>query len=265
MLWNMPRANRYIVSGQIYHLTHRCHDRSFLFRFAKDRNVYRAMLRDRLGQYPISCLGYCITSNHTHLLVKVDGVAQNVLGRFMQALEGEFAQYYNRRKQRSGAFWSDRYHAVMIDSGEYVWRCLRYIDLNMVRAGAVRAPSEWAWCGYQEMAGLRKRFRLIDQDAVLSALAPGRTWSQVVTHYLEAVRAALESERLAREACWTESLAVGSERFAQTIGSRIPNRMKVESVQEHGVWLVREIPSPYGSIPAAKNGPKVPKEDLLHA
>ena len=34
----------------------------------------------------------------------------------MQALEGQFAQYYNRRKKRSGAFWSDRYHTVMIDS-----------------------------------------------------------------------------------------------------------------------------------------------------
>ena len=37
----MPRANRYIVSGQVYHVTHRCHNRSFLFRHACDRDVYR--------------------------------------------------------------------------------------------------------------------------------------------------------------------------------------------------------------------------------
>ncbi|MDY0150243.1 MAG: hypothetical protein RBT03_09185, partial [Kiritimatiellia bacterium] len=86
----------------------------------------------------------------------------------------------------------------------------------------------------------------------LSALAPGRTRSQVVTHYLESVQAALESNRLAREACWTESLALGSEQFARAIGSRIPNRMKVEHVQEHGTWLVREDPSPYGSFSGDK-------------
>jgi putative transposase len=84
----MPRANRYIVSGQIYHITHRCHNRTFLFKFAKDRDGCRSLLRDRLGRFPVSCLGYCITSNHTHLLLKVEGIAEQVLGRFMQTLEG---------------------------------------------------------------------------------------------------------------------------------------------------------------------------------
>jgi REP element-mobilizing transposase RayT len=42
----MPRANRYILPGRIYHLTHRCHDRQFLLRFAKDRDGYRQRLRD---------------------------------------------------------------------------------------------------------------------------------------------------------------------------------------------------------------------------
>ena len=39
----MPRANRYLLSGQLYHVTHRCHDRSFLLKFAKDRNEYRRL------------------------------------------------------------------------------------------------------------------------------------------------------------------------------------------------------------------------------
>jgi len=260
----MPRANRYIVSGQIYHITHRCHNRSFLFKFAKDRDVYRSLLRDRLGRYPVSCLGYCITSNHTHLLLKVEGLAEDVLGRFMQTLEGDFAQQYNIRKKRKGAFWSDRYHAVMIDSGEYLWRCLRYIDLNMVRAGVVDAPADWAWCGYQELAGLRERYRLIDREALQQALAPGQAWAQVAVHYVETVRELLHSERLLRESCWTESLAVGGERFIQSIRSRITNRMKVETVQEHGMWLVRESASPYGRISAAKNGSKASKSPLLH-
>lgn len=244
----MPRANRYIVSGQIYHITHRCHNRSYLFKFAKDRNVYRSMLRDRLNQHAVSCLGYCITSNHTHLLLKVEGFAQDVLGRFMQTLEGDFAQHYNLRKKRKGAFWSDRYHAVMIDSGDYLSRCMRYIDLNMVRAGVVRDPSEWAWCGFQEIAGHRERFRLIDREALTLAVAPGREWTQMAAHYVESVRMALQTRQVVREACWTESLAVGGERFIQEIGSRIANRMNVETVQAHGIWMVRESPSPYGSF-----------------
>lgn len=53
----MTRANRYMLSGQIYHVTHRFHDRSFLFRFARDRDRYRAMLRDRLGRHAGSEIG----------------------------------------------------------------------------------------------------------------------------------------------------------------------------------------------------------------
>ncbi|MCC6355815.1 MAG: hypothetical protein IT577_18155 [Verrucomicrobiae bacterium] len=53
----MPRANRYMLAGHIYHVTHRCHDWSFLFRFARDRDRYRAMLRDRLGRHAVSVLG----------------------------------------------------------------------------------------------------------------------------------------------------------------------------------------------------------------
>ena len=129
----MPRANRYILPGVAYHLTHRCHDRSFLLKHGVDRTLYRQMLRERLGRHPVSLLGYCITSNHTHLLLVAQDREADI-SRFMQSLEGDFAQAYNlRKKTRSGAFWGDRYHAVMVDTGEYLWRCLKYIDLNTRR------------------------------------------------------------------------------------------------------------------------------------
>ncbi|TFH14068.1 MAG: hypothetical protein E4H02_10605 [Lentisphaerales bacterium] len=60
----MPRANRYILTGYVYHLTHRCHNRSFLFRFARDRTEYRRRLREAVKEFRISLLTYNITSNH---------------------------------------------------------------------------------------------------------------------------------------------------------------------------------------------------------
>ena len=113
----MPRANRYILPGVAYHLTHRCHYRSFLLKHGVDRTLYRQMLREHLGRHPVSLLGYCITSNHTHLLLVAQDSEADI-SRFMQSLEGDFAQAYNlRKKTRSGAFWGDRYHAVMVDTG----------------------------------------------------------------------------------------------------------------------------------------------------
>ena len=107
----MPRANRYLTAGAAYHLTHRCHDRAFLLKFARDRDGYREILRVESARRGLSVLSYAITSNHVHLLVADTDAAS--VAAFMQATQGRFAEEYNRRKGRQGAFWSDRYHATM--------------------------------------------------------------------------------------------------------------------------------------------------------
>ena len=137
----MPRANRYILPGYAYHLTHRCHDLEWLLKFAVDLKEYRKRLRKELGDSRVSLLSYCLTSSHVHLLVcssEPDDVSL-----FMQRLQGEFAEWYNHRKRRSGAFWNGRYHCTMVESGEHLWNCMRYINLNMVRAGVVAHPDKW--------------------------------------------------------------------------------------------------------------------------
>ena len=91
----MPRANRSILPARTYHLTHRCHDRSFLFQFAKDRQTeYRRRLRLAIGQFDLRLLPYCITSNHTHLLVR--SMEREVISALMQKLEGEFGEDIQR-------------------------------------------------------------------------------------------------------------------------------------------------------------------------
>ena len=77
--------------------------------------------------FPILVLAYCVTSNHTHVLVQSE--AETAVSDWMQKTEGEFAQRYNRRKRRSGAFWGDRYHCTMIEDGRHLWHCMAYIEV----------------------------------------------------------------------------------------------------------------------------------------
>ena len=56
------------------------------------------------------------------------------------------------------------------DHGQHLIRCLRYVDLNMVRAGVVEHPSQWRWCGYDELTGKRTRYCLLDFDRLLESL-----------------------------------------------------------------------------------------------
>jgi len=63
MLRTVPRAHRLKVEGGLFHLTHRCHNRAFLLKFARDRDAYRAKLRQKLKRFEVSLLDYCLTCN----------------------------------------------------------------------------------------------------------------------------------------------------------------------------------------------------------
>ena len=76
-------------------MTHRCHNREFLLKFARDRDGYRAKLREYLAGYEVALLDYCITSNHVHLLLDAQEWLQ--ISRLMRSVAGEFAPAYNRR------------------------------------------------------------------------------------------------------------------------------------------------------------------------
>lgn len=79
-----------------------------------------------------------------HLLVKDTGGGCH--SQNMQLIAGRTAQEYNRRKNRHGAFWEDRYHATAIQADDHLHQCVVYIDLNMVRAewSSIRANGNTA-------------------------------------------------------------------------------------------------------------------------
>ena len=99
----MPRANRYFLPGYVWHITHRCHQRNFLLKFARDRRRYLRWLFEAKKRFGLCVLDYIVTSNHIHLLVKDTG--QDVIAASMQLIAGRTAQEYNERKGRHGAFW----------------------------------------------------------------------------------------------------------------------------------------------------------------
>jgi putative transposase len=202
-----------------YHVTHRCHKREFLLKFAQDRQTYTELLREMLRRFKVDLLNYTITSNHIHLLFWVQNGPE--LSRAMQFVQGEFGQYYNKRKSREGAFWRDRYHSTLIESGEHLARCLFYIDLNMVRAGVVSHPTEWKHGGHHELAGTRQRYRLLNLGRLLRCLGhmdedpeAFRAW------YVDTLTEKLAAGVQGREAYWTEAFAVGNRGWVEDIYER---------------------------------------------
>ena len=235
----MPRASRYLRQGYTYHLTQRCHDWRFLLRFARDRDVYREWLRVATARYKIPVYGYCLTSNHIHVIVHADNVES--VGRMMHLVSGAFAQQLNRRKGHEGSVWEHPYHCTIIQDGRHLLNCLWYVHLNMVRAGQVQHPSEWRWCGHDELDGTRSRYRILDVDRLLENLEICH-FDDLRVVYNEGISKLLEKQQLSRDPHWTESLAVGDRAFVERMASKFPNRRLLsytETADTH-TWSVHE-------------------------
>jgi REP-associated tyrosine transposase len=170
----------------------------------------------------------------------------------MREVASEFARWYNRRKHRLNAFWGDNYHATLVESGEYLWRCLCYIELNMVRCGVVAHPKEWEWVGYHEIMGRRRRYRLLDLDRLCWRLG-AENLEEVGKNLNFSLAEKIARDELKREPCWTESLAVGSVEFIRKTQPLILSRHETEIIETaENVWALQEPSIPYGQ----KRGPK---------
>jgi putative transposase len=224
----MARANRHYIPGSIWHITHRCHKQDFLLKFAMDRKRLVYWLFEAKKRHSLCILNYIVTSNHIHLLV-VD-TEKYAISRSIQLIAGRSAQEYNARKKRKGAFWEDRYHAVAVESEAHLFKCLVYIDLNMVRAGVVKHPSEWTFCGHNEIIRPRERYGLIDHKALLNFCGASSEES-FRNQYRYRVEEALQNGRTAREARWTESIAVGSKGFVEGMKERMGTKAKGRQFQ----------------------------------
>ena len=258
----MARANRHYIPGHVWHLTHRCHKREFLFKFAKDRLRWMQWLYEARKKHHLVILNYMVTSNHSHLLVYDHGSA-DVIPKSVQLLAGRIGQEYNIRKKRKGAFWQDRYHATAVESGEHFRQCLVYIDLNMVRTGIIDHPSQWFWCGYNEIQNPRRKNILIDYEK-LGELAGYNTFDTFQAAHRKWVEGALTTHVIRRERRWSESIAVGSNAFTTEILSQLGSRVKGRNIIEKGqTFQIREKTESYNPLFNGKKGNIAPENTLI--
>jgi putative transposase len=239
----MPRAHRVFLPGQIWHITERCHRREFLLRVRRDRRCWLAWLREARRRYGLCVLNYIVTCNHVHLLVQDRGLGE--IAPSMQLVAGRTAQAYNERKRRLGAFWQGHYHATAVESDGHLLRCMSYIDLNMVRAGAVTHPAQWRESGYCEIQRLPRRYRIID-TAALCKLTGCATAESLRQRLVDLTRRTMQERPARREPAWSESVAVGSEAFLRQVKHGLgPRGSARELVAADGLWCLREDAAAY--------------------
>ena len=227
----MPRNARFTLSYRptVYHVISRTALPGFpLGDVEKDRLL--DIIRYFSKIYFVDVLGFAIMGNHWHLAVKVypmeyaerDEVKDRFTNRygddvyfgdkeyekfskkwtdlseFVREVKQTFSRYFNKRHNRRGFFWGERFKSLIVEEGLTLVNLLAYIDLNPIRAGIVKRPEEYKWCslGYHIQTG--------NKDSLLSIDFGMKEWNEfnpkeIVRKYRQFVYetgAAEESEEL---------------------------------------------------------------------
>ena len=188
------------------------------------------------------------------------------LSAFVGEIKQRFSQWYNRRNDRLGPLWEDRFKSVLVQGESGVLATVAaYIDLNAVRAGIVKDPRDWRWCGYAEaLKGqgiarngiyevlgetdaqrrdgdawrkMHRRYRrLLMEEGVQVRDEAGRVVRRGLTPEEFIVEEARDFELPAaallrhRIAYFVDGLALGSSAFIEAVFEKNRNRMGVKRV-----------------------------------
>jgi putative transposase len=136
-----------IPDGVSAHIIRRGNNRGPIFTDDYDRELFLALVDSSATRHSVAVHGYVLMTNHYHLIA-TPGVAQN-LSRMLRDLGREYVRRYNRRHDRIGTLWTGRPRAIPIQDERYWLTCLRYIELNPVRARLVADPADYRWSSYR--------------------------------------------------------------------------------------------------------------------
>ena len=146
----MARLPRFVIPGQPQHVIVRGINREAIFHTEEDYAFYLEKLQNACEKYACQLHAYVTMTNHVHLLLTPK--YENSIGKVIQSVGRYYVQYFNYHYSRTGTLWEGRYKATLIDSENYLLTCMRYIELNPVRAHMVEHPAKYPWSSYRHNA-----------------------------------------------------------------------------------------------------------------
>ena len=141
----MPRTARITPGGMVFHVLNRGVGRMRLFNKDRDYEAFEQMIVKTLLSCPMRICSYCLMPNHWHLVLWPENNGD--LAAFMQKLTITHVRNWqeNRRRVGSGHVYQGRYKSFPIETDEYFYQVVRYVERNALRANLVTTADAWRW------------------------------------------------------------------------------------------------------------------------
>jgi len=217
----MPRKPRFYVIGVPVHVVQRGNNRDPIFFDDSDYRAYLSWLKEAAERYQCEIHAYVLMTNHVHILATPK--EKESISRMMQYVGRRYVPYINHTYGRSGTLWEGRYKGSLVQDEIYLLTCMRYIELNPVRANMVKTAAAYRWSSYSCNASGRK-------DDLITAhrlyLGLGKDDPSRRIAYKALFRHHMEEETVgAIRSAWQTGTPLGNERFKGKVEKTL--RMKV--------------------------------------
>ena len=163
----MPRKARLDAEGAIHHVIVRGIEQRRIFDDDGDRRNFVSRIAKVALESETTIYAWALLPNHAHVLVRSGPLG---ISKFMRRLLTGYAVYYNRRHERKGYLFQNRYKSILCDEEVYFKELIRYIHLNPLRAGLVdnlAGLDRYPWCGHAFVVN-RNEYPWHDVSFVLS-------------------------------------------------------------------------------------------------
>ena len=147
----MARLPRFDLPNVAQHVVQRGNNRQAIFFHDDDYGAYLQYLREALLKNECTLYAFVLMTNPVRLLTQCE--APSGVSRLMQSVGRRYVRFVNATHRRSGTLFEGRFKSSLVDSERYLLTCLRYIELNPVRAGLVSHPGDYRWSSYRPQAG----------------------------------------------------------------------------------------------------------------
>jgi len=207
----MPRRARFCPAGLPVHLIQRGNNRHAIFTCDDDLAAFAHWLAQGSERFGVSVHGWVFMTNHVHLLATPS--RDDSLSRLMQFLGRLYVRYFNYTYSRTGTLFEGRFKTCIVQQDRYLLTCLRYIELNPVRAGMVGDPGAYRWSSFRVHA-LGVRVGLWSPHDLYLDLGSNEKQRQQAWRVL--IKETLDIEVMARvRHCTITGLALGTETFRE--------------------------------------------------
>jgi putative transposase len=210
----MARLPRLTAPGLPHHLIQRGNNRQAIFADEADRLRFLGGLGELAAAMGLAVHAYVLMPNHVHILATP--AERDTTARLMQALGRRYVRYFNDRQRRSGTLWEGRYRSTVVETDRYLLACMRYIEMNPVRAGLAGEPARYRWSSHAHNVGV-KADPLLSEHAAYWALGNTPFERQLAYRGLfdtEQDAEEVDSIRYATQHGW----ALGQAGFADALG-----------------------------------------------